>query len=1313
MSRSTWCRRGLLLIVVLSTVLVPIQSSAQSTASISGIVKDADGSVLPGVAVIVKNDTAGTQQEVTTDAEGRYQVTALGAGTYTVSASLSGFKTATAKAISVAPGQPVAIPLVLEIGQLEETVWVMSSSELINTQNGTVAATLNADQLTRMPTPTRNALNAVAFLPGINTTGTNRDSTINGLPESFLSITLDGVSNNDNFLRNTDSFFASVTPRQDAVEAVSVTLSAAGAQVGGGAGAVTMAFQTRSGGNRFTGSAYEYYRNPAFNSNYVFNEINKLGKNEVKLHTFGARAGGPIVIPGLYDGHNKAFYFVHYEQIRFPNTFTRTRTVFNRRVADGWFRYQVGTETREVNVLNLAAANGQISAKDPTMMKMLGMIESAMTTTGTRAAQTDPLYDNYVWQSPSELFEHQPTVRLDYNLTDRHRLSGSFSSITAKRTPDYLNNTDPRFPGAPNQRDFKSIRPLISMSMRSVLTPNIVNELRGGLTAYASGSNFGYPANLTSVNDPSSFEDTGGFAITTPTNTTNWFTSNGPSWRKAPTYSIEDTITWNRRSHTIMAGGNFMISNASSSAQQMVRGITVGFNTDFDPAVGLFNTTNFAGASTDQLAAARGTYAWLTGRVSSITSQAVLDGATGKYVELAPSTLEGGYRVFGAFAQDTWRVKPTLTLTGGVRYDIQTPFKPFTSVMSAVTMASICGRSGVGDGGTYSRCNFLSPGSLGGSVPTYTLLEEGTEGYKTDLNNVAPSASIAWRPNVQSGFMRAILGDPDQATLRAGYSIAFDRQGLTRFTSLYGDNRGASISLTRNANTGLVPAGESWPVLLSQTNRLTAASFNPDPTYPIAVGANRADNLNAFAPDIQIGRVQSWTIGFARSISKDMAVEIRYVGNRGDNEWSAINYNCGSTNNNTCTGIRGENLVANGFLNEFKLAMANLRANNASGAANRAGSFAYFGSGTGTSPLPIYLAYLNGSRDFSNPAAYINPSTTWANSAIAGRLAGPNPNPNGAAVDLDYNTTRRNQALALGYAANFFIPNPDVNYANVTDSGAFSKYNALQLELRRRLSKGFSANANYQYAFEGGSQFDGFSFGRAWTDTPVTGNATVRHAIKFQADWLIPVGRGERFGGNMGAVTNALLGGWSVSGVGRVQSTVQDFGNVRLVGMTRDELQDMYKFYRKENATTGIDEVWMLPDEVILNTRRAFSTSNATLNGYSTGLGAPEGRYIAPANSADCIQVREGDCAPRNLLLLSPWFKRFDLGVTKKVGLGGARSVEVRFDMLNLFDSPNYTLVSNPGSGATIFRTTSAYTDPSNTYDPGGRVGQLMVRFNW
>ena len=1283
-------------------------SFAQSTASITGVVKDSAGGVVPGASVIVKNDTTGAAQESVSDADGRYQVSALGAGSYTVTASLTGFKTATAKGVKVAPGQPVTIPFTLEVGSLTETVTVSSSSELINTETATVSSTLNADQLTRMPTPTRNALNAVTFLPGVNTPGTNRDSTINGLPETFLSITLDGVSNNDNFLRNTDGFFASVTPRQDAVEAVSVTLAAAGAQVGGGAGAVTMAFTTRSGGNRFSGSVYENYRNPKLNSNYIFNEFNHQGKNEVKLNTFGGRAGGPIVIPGLYDGRGKAFFFAHYEQVRFPNSFTRTRTVFNSRVADGWFRYQFGTganaEIREVNLLTLAAANGQLAAKDATTLKLMGLIDAATKTTGTRTASSDPLYDSYVYQSPATLFEHQPTVRLDYNLTNNHRLTGSWSSITAKRTPDYLNSADPRFPGAPNQRDFVSKRPLVSMSMRSVLSKGIVNELRGGLTAfYGGGSNFGYGTAIASRNDPSSFADSNGFAIVTPTDTTDWFTSNTPSWRSAPTYSIDETLTWQKRTHTFTMGGNLLISNANSSGQQIVRDIRLGFDTNFDPAAGLFNTTNFPGASNDQLTAARRTYAVLTGRVTEVRSQAVLD-ASGKYVELAPSTLSGGIRVYGTFIQDSWKLRPNVTLTGGIRYDVQTPFVPDSDVMSAVTMASICGMSGLGDGGTYSKCKFNNPSASGGAVPEFIQLKNGTNGYKTDMNNFAPSASIAWRPDAQSGFMRAILGDPNQATIRAGYSEAYDRQGLTTFTGLYGNNRGGTISLNRGANTGLVGPGEAWPVLLSQTSRLIPQAFNPDPTYPIPVGANRADRLDAFAPDIKIARVRNWTVGFARSISKDTAVEIRYVGNRGDNQWSAINYNT----------IRTENLLNNGFLNEFKLAMGNLAANNAAGG-TRVGSFAYFGSGTGTSPLPIYLAYLNGSRDFTNPAAYANAATTWANSAIAVRMAGTNPNPTGSAGDLDGTLARRNQAQALGYTRNFFVLNPDASSVNVTDSGAFSDYHAMQLELRRRLSRGLSANVNYQYAFaEGGSAFDGFSFGRVMTQS-----ANVRHAIKMQGDWTLPVGRGQRFGGNVNHALNALIGGWSFSGVGRIQTVLQDFGNVRLVGMTKSELQKLYKYTVKPNAATGINEVWMFPEDVVLNTRRAFSTSSTTLNGYSTSLGAPEGRYLAPANSASCIQIRAGDCAPRSLMILAPWFKRFDIGAIKRFDLGGSKNIEMRFDLLNVMNTPNFNPVTEPAANsggytaASFSRTTSAYTDASNTYDPGGRIGQLNFRFSW
>jgi len=145
----------------------------------------------------------------------------------------------------------------------------------------------------------------------------------------------------------------------------------------------------------------------------------------------------------------------------------------------------------------------------------------------------------------------------------------------------------------------------------------------------------------------------------------------------------------------------------------------------------------------------------------------------------------------------------------------------------------------------------------------------------------------------------------------------------------------------------------------------------------------------------------------------------------------------------------------------------------------------------------------------------------------------------------------------------------------------------------------------------------------------------------------------------------------------------------------------------------------MLPEDVILNTRRAFSTSNTTLNGYSASLGAPEGRYLAPANSATCIQVKAGDCAPRTLMILAPWFKRFDVGVTKRFDVGGARNIEVRFDVLNVMDTPNFNPVTEPAANAggytsaSFSRVTSAYTDASNTYDPGGRIGQLMFRFTW
>ena len=493
-----------------------------------------------------------------------------------------------------------------------------------------------------------------------------------------------------------------------------------------------------------------------------------------------------------------------------------------------------------------------------------------------------------------------------------------------------------------------------------------------------------------------------------------------------------------------------------------------------------------------------------------------------------------------------------------------------------------------------------------------------------------------------------------------------------------------------------MPPGESWPVLLRETNRLYPAPFPTRPTYPIAVRPNRADDIDAFHPDIEVASARSWTVGMQRALTRDMAMEVRYVGTRGVNQWSTLEYN-------------ERNVIENGFLEEFRLAMANLRANNNSGVAGRVGSFAYFGSGTGTNPLPIYLAYLNGRTDPTNAGAYTG--TAWTNTALTQDIVATNPNPGNSATDLDGDLTRRQNALRAGLPANFFVVNPHLDEVDVRDSGAFSSYHALQVELRRRLSNGLSLNGSYQYALEEGSAFLGFHFGR----TSVPSNGSIRHALKAQWDWLLPFGRDQRFGRNLGGPLNAIVSGWQFNGAGRFQRRTADFGNVRLVGMTQAEAQSLYRFEQRRDPQTGQLRVFTMPDDVILNTRRAFSVSPSSPSGYSD-LGAPEGRYFAPANSADCIELKDGDCAPAALVLLSPWFTRFDIGVTKKVSIGGNRSIEFRADVLNVFNNINFTVTDNsrtPGSGAGIFQTDSAYRDLDNTYDPGGRLGQLSLRFNW
>ena len=161
--------------------------------------------------------------------------------------------------------------------------------------------------------------------------------------------------------------------------------------------------------------------------------------------------------------------------------------------------------------------------------------------------------------------------------------------------------------------------------------------------------------------------------------------------------------------------------------------------------------------------------------------------------------------------------------------------------------------------------------------------DTSNKGYNTDFNNLAPIVGIAWRPNAQSGFLRALLGDPELATINAGYTRSFVRTRLDQFLNVYNGNPGRRFpprGARRRRAFPLVLPGESWPILFSQKSRLGRAGLRSRRRRSRLTRLVRRRRV-VFNPDIQVPWTDSWNVSFQRSLTKDTVVEIRYQGNKG------------------------------------------------------------------------------------------------------------------------------------------------------------------------------------------------------------------------------------------------------------------------------------------------------------------------------------------------------------------------------------------------------------------------------------------------
>lgn len=1364
-------RTFLLVLLALGVCAVPVFAQTGSTGSLSGTIVDPKGAVVAGAAVKVVSKATNQEFTAQTSEDGTFTIPTLTAGVYTATVTASGFKQSVVTDIKIDVGKPSSINVELEIGAANEIVTVVGGGELLQTQTATVGTTLTGRQITDLPTASRDALDLVLALPGTTTPGRPRTSSVNGLPKGALNITLDGINVQDNLLKSSDGFFTYIRPRTDAISEVTVSTSNPGSE-SSAEGAVQIKFVTQGGSNDYHGGVYWYHRNPALNANYWFSNrdlapdpvTGKAPQQRILLNQPGGKFGGPIIVPKIFNGRDRAFFFVNYEEYRLPEKSPpRTRNVLSTAAQSGIHRFTTtnatyaaappanvtctgsGTFTCSVNVFTLAANAGLIATSDPTINSLLGNIRSSLSGVNAVFRTTgNPNIEQATFFNPGGQTRRFPTVRFDFKLTDKHHLENIWNYQQFTSVVDFLNGVDPAFPGFPNFGSQDSNRFSNTTAWRWTISNNIVNEARFGLTG---GTVLFFPQ----VN-PGQFENQGGVSLgISAAGISNASIVTAPQRRNTPVKQFTDNLNWSHGNHSLNFGGSVTRVNFWQQLITVVPTVNFGISSTLAGDQAAWNAFGSLANTVNQQGAAAALYSTLAGRISSITRNARLSEETNNYTLQGDLISRAQQTEYGIYAQDTWRIRPNVTLTLGLRWEVQGPFTPLNDTYArSSSFAGLYGVSGEG--------NLFEPGTLAGSPTTLVLFNKGTSAYDTRYDSFAPSLGITYSPNFQSGFMRTLFGESGRTVLRGGYSRAYVREGVNTFQSLYAANAASGLQLaggTINATQNITGS----PFALSFGNYLrngvpAGPNFQQSPVYPNT--GSITDSINEFLPDLKIGRVDSFSFGIQREINSNNVIEIRYVGNRGNDLWRQYDLN-------------EVNVIENGFLNEFRLAQQNVLANISAGrfgctinanpcpAANRVPTFAYFGTGTGTSPLPIFLAHFRGTplgsagnctplpATGSGSCAALYNSTLFFNTTLTGFLNPLNPSTGGggnagigffgmagilagAANDALFATNRVNAQLA----PNFWVVNPGKRGgAFLIDNSSQTWYDAMTFEFRRRMSRGLLTQFSYTF---GKALVTNYASSSAVFDQPATirdlsfeknhAPFDISHAVKANFIYELPFGRGKQFLSGANGWVDKLIGGWGFNGNIRIQSgTPFSFGNVQLVGMTKEDLQDAIGIYRNAADADGVNRgsVFFLPEDIRLNSFRANNVT-FTAAGATFTQGTPTGRFIAPAGFGNCLQAFVGGCGFERLVLKGPAFFRSDLSVVKKINFSETMNLELRGEFLNAFNNINF-LVGNAsndvnaivdGLGSAQFgRYTAAYQDISTTNDPGGRLVQLVVRFNF
>ena len=1287
-------RGGRSLLVLLLGIAFALTFSAPAaraqsgpTGSLSGVAQDPSGASVAGAKVTAVHSETGLSRNTTTNSDGFWNLAVLPVGTYKVTIEANGFKKVTAD-IAVEAAVPRVLDSRLEVGEVSVEVNITDATPLATPTTATTFRQLSGQELVQVPTSTRSFTHLLSAeagvssdLPPVLTNGTgNISPSVNGTRTTSTSLTFNGVDAT-NLSTNEGSFTDNIAPAPETLSEVKLQTSLYDASTGRSGGG-NFQLVTKSGGNKFNGTLYHYLQNEKLNANDYFFNRDSIDKPKARRNEGGFTIGGPVV-------KDKIFFFGGYQYTRASTGFVPTassqtvlpqalslisgpRTAANLVAAFRQLNPSFPLTEAQISPFSLALLNlrnpvtGDFFVPSPKAIGAGGDRAGVDTSVGDTVRNNILLGDfrggnplirqrNVV---PADFEQDQFTTKLDYQISQANRLSGTFFFANFPGLDPF---PDPFSLASPVtlQRDDRNRT--FALSDTHIISSTLINEARFGFfflnntrsltdefAAITNASVFGLSdAQALAFNPSLNFDNSAGaqrLGHNIFRNNLSNLSFGGPNdvynRRKQETFSFSDNVTWTRGSNTFRFGGEYKrhLYDTSLPEEQA---------TEFEKWE---NFTQF-----------------LAGLATEADTQF---GITNKSFRMNDLSF---------YAATDYKATKRLTLNLGVRYDwFGWPMEKDGRIGNFDFEALTNTENPVAQFLVPDNVKTTGFAAVDGAIAAAVKANNGHTLKGQDLNNFAPRFGFAFSPF-----------DSNRLVVRGGYGIFYDRPSAAFINTIFSNypflreievtapTRGVPINTPfsqQNPNLAFnnyLPnrivfqsaAGVGTYVIRDGSGVTRQANGSNNPT-DLATGLPALGNIaetfefRAIDRNLRTPYVQQWNFGFQFELTKNLLIEARYAGTKGTKLLQAVAFNQGFDLNDPST----PDFIFKRFNDAYDAAFQRTAANNPGQLAT------LFPRGA--------LRNSSSQRERGRGIAFGFPNTATGQ-AVDFNLSSPN----GAVIGFE----------ARGPILGFNVPE-----AILLQSSANSIYHAMQLGVTKRFSRGFQFNTFYTYSksIDFQSSDPGSTAGSGRPDVPnagfvVQGNQRDLRSNRAVSDF----DRTHRFSASyvydLPLGGNKLLSGWQMSGFVQIQS-----GSPFSIFSPEPELTAATQLAGADFDANG------------LPTQRLVRGSGGL---YRLGFGRPslcgtldqlrqqnsditEGYFNS---SALCSATTVAGGFPGNFgfgnlgrnILRGPYQKRFDFGLSKSTPITERVGLEFRWDVFNLFNNVNFANPSSDLADTTDFGT--------------------------